>query len=335
MKMIQRNTCFCKIARLGAGFLAVLLLTLVLILPIAAEADEWELSKDGTTLTHGDESYEAVLLPVGYSVRPHTVYVYEENVSMDYSFYTVYANEAVQGIHWADHYEYAETVYLTREKLAELETFFDGEAELFYLVEQAYQYSGNGESRVDLTLVASLDAPEEDNTELLDVRRDLYSAPCYPLLAYDESATICFAYGAIYEVDGALYYVNYTELGNEYFDANGNFSYRSGRVEGKLLTGKLANSVEGHVNELKFTSYRPKYSFEEGDIFTPDPSNDSPLLFWGCYLLIGFLLPAVALIFGLILPRREGLGKPIYWYAMAVAAALWIVAALALLILLL
>ena len=332
MKMTKQNVRVCLIARLAALLLSLLLLASLCILPISAESQDWDLSEDGRTLTHGDEvDYDAYRLPLGYRIRPHSVYAYEKPAFNPNSYYdeTVYADEPARAIHWLGYYLTEDTVYLTEDTLEALEDFLGGTPECFYLTDE---YDA-GESKLEAALVESLDASTA--TETLDVSRDLYGATRYELLAYDESATLCFTYGAIYEIDKVFYYVNYTELSNEHFDADGNFSYRAGSVEGRRLTDDLEGSLKPHLNDLENADYAPEYSYEEGDYFVPDPNDDSPLFFWSCYVFLGFLLPTVPLVFGLVLPRREKLGKPTYWYAMAIAAGAWIVLALALMVLLL
>ena len=51
-------------------------------------------------------------------------------------------------------------------------------------------------------------------------------------------------------------------------------------------------------------------------------------------MIFGLIPPAVALVFGLLLPRSKRLRRPKHWYVIAYAAMLWLVAAISLMILL-
>ena len=85
------------------------------------------------------------------------------------------------------------------------------------------------EAPLEVSLLESLDELASSGTEsfLIDVRK-LAAMECYELVVYrgfEETV-----HGAIYVSDGAYYYLNYVNLGNQHFDANGYFSYRSGEV---------------------------------------------------------------------------------------------------------
>ena len=46
--------------------------------------------------------------------------------------------------------------------------------------------------------------------------------------------------------------------------------------------------------------------------------------FWCATVFFGILLPIAPLVMGLVLPHSQKRGYPKYWYALAIAAALWI-----------
>lgn len=323
-----------RVTRSTALLLSLALLLLALALPISAApaSKNWTWDWDNDLLTDGEVTYSRCELPLGYRMRPHTVYVYFNYVDGPFGTHEVESYKRDGGIVWFDYYDsYDDHIFVTDEANDSLEAFFNGEAENFYLYDDVWrcEYSVPG------SFIEDLDEADGMSVKTLDVRDDLYEATRYDLFAYDESGTVCFTYGAIYEIDEVFYYVNYQELGNGHFDANGNFSYRSGSVEATVLGGELLTTFSTYLEVLEGSPYKLTYSYEEGSLLVPDPDDYSPFLFFACYILLGFVLPIVPLVFGLVLPRRTKLGKPTYWYAMAIAAGAWIVLALALLILLL
>lgn len=156
----------------------------------------------------------------------------------------------------------------------------------------------------------------------------------YEIRAYDDTKTLSRDCGAIYRfADGSTYYLNYSVLGNEHFDANGDFSYRSGSVELTRVIGNVETNVNYAVKSL--SPYTPSYTWEEQD---KDSTSYSALLlqsFWGIFVTAFFVFPALLMALGLILPRVKKLGKPTYWYILSIVAGVWLVLSLILLIILL
>ncbi len=334
-KWMEKQRTLRRVTRSAALLLSLALLLLVLALPISASpaSKNWTWDWDDDILTDGEATYSRFELPLGYRMRPHTIYVYFNWVEgPSGENYEVQSYKRDGGIVWFDYYDsYDDHIFVTDEAYDSLEAFFDGEAENFYLHHEGKRL----EYSVPVSFIEELDRADGMSVKTMDVRDDLYGATRYDLRAYDESGTVCFTYGAIYEIDEVFYYVNHQELGNEHFDANGEFSYRSGSVEATVLSGKTMNKLFAYLDALELSTYKPTYSYEEGSLLVPSPDDYSPFLFFACYILLGFVLPIVPLVFGLVLPRRAKWGKPTYWYAMAIAAGAWIVLALALLILLL
>ncbi len=310
----------------------LLMLTLLtsMILTVAAEALPWELSGDEVTLTHGDETYTAFSLSVDCRLRPRTRYVYSEELDI-FSSYSPYPQsyQAGGGIVWLTLSD--RTVYLNPEGRDKLRGLVRGDAEIFYLATSDTMK----DAPIKKSTVNRLDdmAGQSSDQYLADVREGLEFVTRYELLAYDDTETICQLYGVIYEIDGDFYYLNYQTLDNSHFDADGNFSYRSGTV---VLT-KIGTGTEQTVRDViaDMTYFQAKVSYEEGEEFTPNPYGYNPLVFWFMYIAIGFVMPCVPLALGLILPRISKMGKPVYWYSLAIAAGVWLLSAIVILILLL
>ncbi len=105
------------------------------------------------------------------------------------------------------------------------------------------------ETDFDMTLLESLDELAASGTEAFSIDvRDLRLAECYEIVIYrgfEETV-----HGAIYILDGAYCYLNYVNLGNQHFDADGYFSYRSGEV---MLT--RADIYRGGIESISKGQY--------------------------------------------------------------------------------
>ena len=317
MKMI----CIKNMMRIKAGLLlaGVLVLSLAMLLAVSAEALTWTMSLDETTLSCGTEQYYLHELPIGYSRKPHSIYVYAntEDSAAGWDI-RVYAPYEQADIVWND---WNNSLYVSREGEQELETFYNGEVS-FFRIEDA----GGYECLIEQDTVDALNEVETGSSELAvetDVR-DLQDAICYNLMAYDSTETICFVYGAIYELDGSLFYLNYQKLGNEHFTADGSFSYRSGSVLLTPIDSVLSGKINEHLEDLVW--YSPEYVYEEdvNDYYDSFYNDDTAVFFWINIVFFGLLLPIVPLLLGLLLPRSAKLGYPKYWYILAAIAVAWI-----------
>lgn len=190
-----------------------------------------------------------------------------------------------------------------------------------YLVRDMYYQ----EVPFDVSLLESLDELASMGTEsfLIDVR-DLAYVNCYEILirqVYEETV-----YGAIYVMDGSYYYLNYVNLGNQHFDAYGEFSYRSGEV---MLTKADTYRAAIESNLLPLTEDYT-YEYESEAIFSDDISTP---LFWIGFVLLGFIAPIPFLILGFVLSRAKKLGCPRYWRIISYIAIIWLALAALLLLL--
>lgn len=182
------------------------------------------------------------------------------------------------------------------------------------------------ETHFDVILLESLDELASSGTEnfLIDVR-ELAQMECYEIIyrnGYEETV-----YGAIYLMNGEYYYLNYVNLGNQHFDADGYFSYRSGEV---MLT-----RAETYRDGIKNALYPLTEEFWSGAAEeTVYGEEVSMIFFWIGFVLLGFVTPIPFFVLGILLSRSKKLGYPKYWLILTYIAAAWFVLSALLLLLL-
>ena len=232
---------------------------------------------------------------------------------------------------WIDISSYETRYYATEEGKELLDDFFnkknciyrlEGEYESAESVFDTYRSFTIGES-----LIKKMDAVIA--TEEIDVR-DLATVPSYDIYYYDSSDTFCMIQGMVFVLPDGYYYVNYANLDNTHFDANGNFSYRQGTVFlAKLDDQEIAAGIHYALeNPDEARTYTTTYEYES-DATLP------PIIFWFFYVIFVIVLPVPGLVVGLILPHIKKLGKPKYWYSLSIIHGLWILLGIILAIVLL
>lgn len=101
------------------------------------------------------------------------------------------------------------------------------------------------------------------------------------------------------------------------------------------LNEELADSWQLIVSKT-YSFYRTQVYYEEDQPgFDSTPVDGAPVEFWIFYSLMGFVLPAVPLVFGLVLPHTKRTGHDKRWYGLAIAASVWIIGAIVMMIILL
>lgn len=320
----------------GVRFFCVLL-AVSLCLPLCfsatatAAADEtpcpadWQL-KNGELVGIG-AVFDPIPLPVGYRIAPISYYMYE----------CVITDGGVR---------YAVQRPLENTDLVWLSPLSGGETRLFATAAgaEAVQNMLSGKEGVYSlhTGVSSHDEPDQSITvtenwiEGLSVGGLVQSTEVlllselerYDIRFSDTTGSIYTAAGAFYEYEGGLLYVDYRTLGNQYFDADGNFSYRSGAVDAVLLTVDALASVWSQLaraEQTKGTILYERQTYEqEGEI--RDGQETVPI-FWIFYVINGFLLPTVLLICGLVMANSRRRKKTRRWYVLAGLAGVWMLSA--------
>lgn len=322
----MKKNIFKKVSLALALTLAVVQIFTVCALA-APEESEWEMSEDRETLYYGGEVYEIYEPDVTLYSMASTVYCYV--LDEYYSYIHANMDDVTQDIVWTD----TETYYVTKGGREEIEDFLDGSIGSFLISESDYVYYN---ADLDNAVVSSIDADyfEGVNLKKVDVR-DLKDLQCFNLLAVDKSGTLAYVYGALYALEyGGFYYLNYSNLGNQYFDADGNFSYRSGEVYVCTLGAGVEREIEEAKDEIEdnYPEYIWEDDFHMGVVFDPAAAI---VLFWICFILVGFILPIPFLVIGLVFPRSKKKGEPKYWYILSMIAGLWLLLATVLLIVIL
>lgn len=189
----------------------------------------------------------------------------------------------------------------------------------------------------DVSMLWTLDEQASmgvDNVTM-DVR-DLKYAELYEIVRCMGGAVQTEAVCAgIYVMDGAYYYLNYEQLGNQHFDADGNFSYRSGTV---ALTDAetYREGIETQLAPLLDPPFEEMYDdYSITGIGGADFSTVETVLLWVGCILLGLVAPLPFLIIGLVVSGSEKLGRPGYWRVLSYIALVWMAAAAAVMLLML
>ena len=305
MKLKTTKRIFCMLS-------CLLVCALLSCTALAGEA-EWSLSYDEETLTYA--TYTFTLYEPFFPVQLVGDVVYRNNYALD-DYRSVDANAE----HSPTYAAIYEQLYVTEAGGEALDRLMEGEASSYMLMTQ---YGAC--APISRELVTKLTQPEKGaETRTFDVR-DLEDKVYYTLLGVESYGYYGCAYGAVYMYAGEFYYIHYMDLGNQYFDAYGNFSYRRGTVEAVKLS---VDFIPALVNVEQDATYRPLEYIDVGDSGSSGAHGNSDLsssrsAFTTGMVVFGFLIPTPLLIVGLTFPRSEKRGYPKYWYILAGIAALW------------
>ena len=324
--------------RILFAFLSLALILPLVVLGVSADETEyvkWSLTEDGMILS-GDKTYHAYAFPAGgptFYGEAMSFYVYSNQIEnewikktagSEYATATVYAPYPDSEIVFLDIYgEWY--LYATPAGKAQMDTFVNGRS-INYFLRIRYHES----APLDSSLVTSLEvARAQSGNKRTEEVANLKDAHRFDVIVYDSTYTYAYTLGAIYRLeDGRDYYLHYLSLGNQHFDADGNFSYRSGSVELTLLDEKISTELDETGENI--TPWSTKYAYEADDagMILPEAA------FWVLYILV-VMCPALALVMvGVVMARSKKRGYPKYWYILSLIAALWIFLAILLMILL-
>ncbi len=329
---MKRNRKICLLISL------VLLLTVILA-PVAYAEDadaqtvelvEWEMFHNDTIpyLLGEGKRYEPYQGSRDFYLDPKTAYCYENTVEVD-EYGSLVEGDILAPSKGAEFVwietNYQNHIYATSKGKAALDSFLAGN-----LVKYTLEIDGmNAElSGVD---VNKLDyaATQASGAVTVEVR-SLENQEMYEIITRDTTYTFAYVHGAIYYIDNQYYYVNYETLGNHYFDADGNFSYRKGTVV--LTKLDTANTLIIDKAKESLESYYTEYTYEYELVI-----NDEAIMmvlaiaFWVIYAAIGLIPSVVLILLGVIMTiifRKKHGGKR--WLIFALLGVLWFIAALAL-----
>ena len=328
------------IKKLSVTLVVALLLVNLFVFGVVAADDgeyvKWWLSDDQTQIVNETENITYNNVFYGKNLRPVSdeIFVYSQYLTDDGAYYydQVQANPDYPEVIWVDGYGYTE-IFATDRGAADLKSFVNGNIGSLRLEDRDGLVSDISED-----LVAEWDAAlrSDRNTEVfdvIDIKPNGKKVEVYEIAAVDVTKTLAYSYGAVYRLSGEYWYVNYADLANNYFDANGSFSYRSGSIKMTRISdtselGAVISNTRYHYSEYTYEWNEPDYDYYE------DNSDGLMVLFWIFYAIFIVIPPIPVIILGLILPFIKKLGKPKYWFALSAFALLWLIFAIALAILL-
>ena len=281
---------------------------------------EWTISNDGNSIMVDNSSYElynGVLCPNDLFL-PKSTFYYENEV--DY-FYCLKKNKDSNHI-FSVSMSYDEElgdVYVDSEGKESLDSFLNGEYSSHIIADYSLSFYLSVES-------TWLDCLDGGSVKAINVK-DLASLKRYYVLGYDQTGTIAHYNGAIYLYEGSYVFVNYDKLPNNYFDANGNFSYRSGTVGAYVL------SVEqlGAIAELESGSNYFRIEYESAKNVKEDKGYGKGYhitVFVLITLIFGFALPIVPSVIGIIRIAKHKARNPKRWYLFFACCGLWVIFAI-------
>lgn len=314
-----------KIKALSLVLFAVLLFSLFTVGAYAEEGEaySWDMTTDEGTVWNEDREYYRYDVPFGYTVDFNPNYYFadeiEYSVLFSYNIMSYARDGEIIAIYDVDIYDYY--YYATEEGKASIDALVGGN------YTTARIYDGGYAAVIDKTVVDSLDklntGVEVDVSELADL-------DCYQIRTYDSTGAVYYVYGALYEYQGKMYYLNYDRLSNEYFDANGEFSYRRGsvtvyQVNDTAVFGKILDAEDNMSWFTEGSEFEDDSAFLVDFGFDVDGRIVSLVIFWFLFAALGLALPLWPLFKGLENARSDKHGKKKYWLIMSLAGAVVLV----------
>lgn len=302
--------------------IALVLVLLALLIPVTAAAaeDQWQISEDELTLTYDGKEFHRYSLNPADLFMPENVYVpnesglvksgdntYQIAISGNTDHMVVISDEDF----WYGEYKY---LYVTAEGKAILDRFAAGEFAAYVLADQ-YQ---SETAELTAEQLAKLDGLEPNKT--LDVT-ELAEVDCYEIIGMDETGTMGHVHGAVYADTHSWYYINYDALDNSYFDSEGAFSFRSGTVEAAKLQDDAARMVAVLMDQMEYRDLETTFESSEIDM-EPDAENVQTI-FWTLTVILGVILPAVPLTFGLVYALKGKCLYPKRWFLLVALSIAW------------
>ncbi len=285
------------------------------------------LNDDGSILTVGEEEFTRADVGTGL-YQTGTVYEYYNQIETDIGSYVVWRTDPEGDVCYLYDYETGNIIVYTKEIAKEeylnIKNGVFKKARIYdYLIEAG---------EIELETVVLLDALSDGVTKNV---QDLQNAYIYDVEYTDSTGTLAHVHGALYDIDGEIYYLNFDLLDNTYFDSYGNFSYREGTVEVFKVTGAAKNKIDAAISDVE--DYTESYVYEnldgtwEEDIYFENiitlPPEVERVLIIITIVVIGFICPLFLL--GLAAIRRikkwdsGDIGNPI----LGVCSIIWVILA--------
>ena len=321
------------------SFLIILTLLLSLgTVSVCAEEVEyvnWELSSDESRLiADGETEYTYVTTLIGYRLENEMFKFARSVQGKNGYYYTVTSDLGRNTVYLSNYQDDTLHVYANEKGKAALLEYLNGNAAYSRLVNYDEYRAVDGISALKDRLDAL--AP----TDTISVR-ELYDVERYDLVFYDSFNLLAYSHGAIYNYKGGLYYVNYDNLTNNYFDADGNFSYKSGQVEAAHITGELLLGVMARMENEYIYQDDITYEIEgsedyfDGGILFGDLSEKAAFaLLIVLISLLGIALPALPVIISVRGLKKGDKETRVGYIIMLSASLVWLICGVATLILL-
>lgn len=305
-------------------FSLILALLLVLALPVTVFATEdpitWSLSEDGKTMSDGQKIYERYTLADGDIAVPRQAYVWNQSFDDPEDEWTTYRvvtfpeQPDMVALYYGTYADGFVAVYTTKDAADSLEDFSAGVYSSMMLSD-IYDYEA---AELTLDWVNGLDG-SDGARETLDVR-DLGEVDRYLVWGGNAGGTFYHTHGAFYFLNETWYYINYDALDNSYFDADGNFSYRRGTVEALALGNAGQSILNKAIGEM--STWETEFEQDDSDLEIAE--GVARVVFWILAVLLGFVVPAVPLILGLVFARSKKAVHPKRWYVLSALSLAWI-----------
>ena len=298
----------------------------------ATEFTKWTVSNDGATLSDGTNTYEYYGTYDKNEYEKGLIlgtYHYENYVWFDGASHSVRSYEKGGDILSLYAYDKPEKLYVTPKGKEILDAYFGGknpkyklwtsrteaaefDAIVFELLQKKYIFGGNHQT-IDVT--------------------ELKNWHSYELTMHDELFYFTRTVGAIHINDsGDVFFIDYDSLGNQYFDANGDFSFRKGTVEALRVDDEMSKYVMSSKSNSEHIEAKASWE-DSGLTYSEEEAASLTPVFYVGLILLGFVFPLPFLVIGIVFPRIKKFGKPKYWYILAISSGVWMAVATALIIL--
>lgn len=322
-------------------FSAIMLLSIFSFSAFATDDDEsengitvWELSDDGKILTGDDTVYTRVDLPAGYHVDFSSQYIYASEIETDLfknGICTPVSPQKNRKVVCLTNYnENTYYTYVTYKEKSSLQNFYNNIISKFRIQSpnDSMKYTDFPEYLILMLDNLARSNEQNVNFDVSALKDHLY----VEFIGRNQSDYMSMNFGAVYKIDFDYYYINYSKLDNGYFDADGNFSYRSGTVS---LT-KIDSGMLTEIRDYEKSMVEHSYEYEYEEVYTDLGSNETgaKILFWIIFIFFGFLVPIAPLIVGFSFACSERRGNPKHWYLVALLSLAWMALSLILAIIL-
>ena len=304
-----------------------LIMLLTLCLAVSAKELEWDILDNGKTLTCSDgRVYTYFPLNPNDEFKAENIIVYENMVTLNGTKYYVKRSEDNLGV-------------------ASISTVYSGGTEYFYISDELREgfekFASKEYSYYKLADKYGYNAVDVENgypgfqiqSKEINVQ-ELQIAKMSTIYGLDSTKSVAHVIGAIYELYGEYYYVDYDSLDNSYFSSYGTFSYREGTVTVEVL---------GFVDECKYLEFKEDMTSWEPNIIDENQRNiDNAemglpvaiaiFVIYASYF--GFMIPLVPIIIGLIRILSKKSQHPKRWISMMIPCGVWIICSIVLIVML-